>query len=112
MFIPDKSNYALRFIVDGDYRYQIQIIDDKDIECCSFRIPVDIHDEIMMYIMEKRMYGFAREYPVVTIDIPPNSLRYKYIILLLNNQEVMIVKQMDIIQQRLVSEYYINYENI
>ena len=112
MLIPDKSNYALIFTEDNDYRYHIQIINDKDIVCCSFRIPVDIYDELMMYIMEKRTYGFVKEYPVVTIEIPPNSLRYKYILILLNTEEIMIVKQMDLISKQLISEYYINYENI
>lgn len=112
LFIPDKSNYALRFTKDQNYRYLLQIIDDKDLVCCSFRIPIDIYDEILMYVSEKSIYGFTKDYPVVTIDIPPNSMRYKYTIILLNDQEFLIIKKIDIINHQTISEFYINYENI
>lgn len=112
MLIPDKSNYALRFIEDGDYRYTMQVIDDNDYVCCSIRIPVNIYDEILMYISEESVYRLTKDYTVVTIDIPLNSTRFRYSIILLNNQQCMIIKQMDLITHRLISEYYINYENI
>lgn len=112
LFIPDKSNYALHFTRDQQYRYLLQVIDDRDMICCSFRIPIDIYDEILMHVSEKSIYGFTKDYPVITIDVPPNSMRYRYVIILLNDQEFLIIKKIDIVTRETISEYYINYENI
>lgn len=112
MLIPDRSNYAIIFAADQDYRYQLQVIDEKDNVCCSFRVPIVICDEILMYISENHMYGFNKDYPVITIEIPPNSLRYKYVIILFNDQAFLIVKKIDMVSHRTINEYYVNYENI
>lgn len=112
MIIPDKNSYSISFVKDQDYRYELQIIDDTDTICCSFKIPISLIDEILMFISEKSIYGFTRDYPVVTIDVPLSSLVYKYTIIMFNEQEFMIIKQLDLTTHRTVNEYYIRYENI
>ena len=112
MIIPDKNSYSLSFAKDQNYRYEIQIIDDTDTICCSFKIPISLVDEILMYISEKYTYGFTKDYSVVTIDVPLSSLIYKYTIILFNDQEYMVIKQIDLTTHKTVNEYYIRYENI
>lgn len=103
-----NSGYSVSFEEDLSYRYTMNIVDENDIIKCKIRLPVDIYDEILANLSE---YRFSN-YSVISIDIPPNSMRYKYSILLLNKDEYMIVKKIDIMSGKLIEKYYIPYINI
>lgn len=112
MLIPDNSNYAIVFDTDEAYRISMNIIDDNDNVCCSIRIPIETYDIILSHISERVSYGNLVNFSVVTIEIPPCSMRYKYVMILLDTEQFLVVDKIDLITKENVQEFYVNYECI
>lgn len=86
----------------------MRILDENENIVETIKIPWETYDDILVNISENFYSGFS----VVTIDVPITSTIFRYLIVMMNNEEYMIIRKYNMHSKELLSEYFVIYNNI
>lgn len=95
-------------VTESDIVY-MRILDNNECVLEIIKIPWNTYDDILVHVSDSFL---SKEYAIVTIDIPITSTIYKYTVIMMNCEGYMIIRKYNYIKKKLISEYFVIYNNI